>query len=163
LLHDPYAGHRDYDDPFWVGDPVRDTLWTDWDYALAEAISAIDQLTSPTGQPRWLTEDPEVYWDIGSSVDYSVKTLSDEAAKYKDGVPPEVNHFVKNPHKAGEFWTMEEWLEWRESLEDGPPIDRDAPEGARPPLPEELAEMQRAREERLAAKLAEAAEDYSVD
>ena len=164
LLHDPYAGHRDYDDPFWTPDPILHTQWTSWDFALAEAMAAIDMLTSETGQPRWLTEDPDVYWEIGTSVDYSMVELHDRVDKYKDGVPAGVNHFVKNPHKNGEFWTMEQWLEWRENQEDAEPrIDRAAPEGARPPTAEELVEMQRVREERIAAKYAEAAEDDSVN
>lgn len=146
-------------------DPLVDTQWTDWDYALAEAIAAIDMLTSQTGQPKWLTEDPGVYWDIGASVDYSVRTLADEAEKYKDGVPPELNLYVKNPHKpTGDFWSMEQWLEWREENEGSEPrLDRDAPEGARPPTTDEFLEMQKAREARLAALYAEAADDDSVD
>lgn len=164
LLRDPYGGHRNYDDPFWLPDPVMDTQWTDWDYALAEAIAAIDMMTSPTGQPRWITEDPDVYWEVGASVDFAIKTLHDETSKHKDGVPPELNYFVKNPSKTtGEFWTLEEWLDWREEHENEPRLDRDAPEGARPPTPEELDQMRRDREARIAAKYAEVADDDSVN
>lgn len=164
LLHDPYAGYRDYDDPWWTPDPLLHTQWTDWDYALAEAIVALDMLTSQTGQPRWLTEDPDVYWEVGTQVDYGVKTLVEEADKYKDGMPRELTNYLKNPTKNGDFWTLEEWLDWRERTEDSAPlIDRGAPEGAHPPTAEEMAEMQRLRQERIAAKYAEAAEHADDD
>jgi hypothetical protein len=141
-------------------DPLLHTQWTDWDYALAEAIAAIDMLTSQSGQPRWLTEDPDVYWEVGVAVDYGVRTLSEEIQSYKDGVPPELIHYLKNPTKTtGEFWTLEQWLAWREEHEDSEPIlERGAPEGARPPTSEELDQLRRDREARIAAKYAEAAE-----
>jgi hypothetical protein len=142
----------------WVPDPHRDTQWTAWDYALAEAVTALDMLTSETGYPRWMTEDPDVYWDIGESVDYSVQTLHGESEKYAEGVPPELRLYIKNPTKTtGEFWTLTEWLDWREDNE--PRLERGAPEGAHAPTPEEFIEMQRAREARIAAKYAEAADD----
>jgi hypothetical protein len=145
-----------------VPDPHRDTQWTSWDYALAEAVTAVDQLTSPSGHPRWLTEDPNVYWDIGESVDYSMQTLAKESEKYKDGVPPELQLFVKNPHKSsGEFWTLSEWMKWREENE--PKLDRDVPEGSHAPTPDEYLEMQRIRQERIDAKYAEAADADALD
>lgn len=165
LLHDPYAGHRDWDDPFWIPDPVLHTQWTDWDFALAEAVTALDSLSSQSGQPRWLAEDPDVYWDVITTVDYSIQQLAEEQRQYKEGVPPEISHYLHNPHKTtGEFWTMEEWLDWREENRDRAPIlDRNAPDGARPPTADELVAMQKAREERLARLYAEADEADSVD
>lgn len=123
-----------------------------------EAVTALDSLTSESGYPRWIAEDPDVYWDIGESIDYSIQTLHEETEKYKEGVPPELRIFTKNPHKTtGEFWTLSEWLDWREKNE--PKLDRSIPEGAHAPTAEEFQEMQRARDARIAAKYAEAAED----
>ncbi len=159
LLHDPYAGHRDYDNWMWVPDPGRDTQWTSWDYALSEAVAALDSLLGPSGHPRWLTEDPDVYWDIGEVVDYATQTVAQESKNYKDGVPPELTIYAKNPTKvSGDTWSMEQWLEWSEQRTEVR-LDRGAPEGAHPPTPEEFLEMQRARQARIDAKYAEAAED----
>ncbi len=161
MLHDPYAGHRDYDDWLWVPDPARDTQWTSWDYALSEAVAALDSLTGTSGQPRWLAEDPGVYWEVGESVDYATQTLHDATKEYKDGVPAELNLYVKKPSKpSGEFWTLEEWLNWKEEHEyDTVRLERNAPEGAHAPTPEEFLEMQAARQARIDAKYAEIADE----
>lgn len=150
-------------DPLWRPDPIKDTQWVAWDYALADAVNAVDMLTnSQTGQYRWLSEDPDVYWEVHESVDYGVQTLSEEAQKYKDGMPPELTLTLKNPVKTtGEFWTIDEWLAHAESSEAR--LDRDAPEGAHPPTPEEADAMHRARMERLKAALGEDAEDTPLD
>ena len=154
LLRDPYAGHRDYEDFYWTPDPVRDTQWTDWDYALMEAVTAIDSLTnSQTGQYRWLSEDPDVYWEVGESVDYGVQQLVKETEKYKDGVPQELTLYLKNPTKNGDFWTVEDWLKHKE--EESARLDRGAPEGARPPTSAERAARKKAQQERIAAALAD--------
>lgn len=156
-MRDPYAIHRDYENPWWLPDPVRDTMWTDIDYALVEAVQAVEAFTSKeSGQLRWLSEDPNVHWGIGRSVDYGVQELEQESAKYKDGVPREVTLYLKDPYKDGDFWTLEEWFEYLDSNESR--VDREAPEGSHAPTPEDRIAVQRAREERIAAALATADE-----
>lgn len=149
ILRDPYAGHRLYEHG-WVPNPATDTLWTEDDYLLVEAVTAMDSLMAPTGYPRWITEDPDVFWDISESVDYSVQQRNHHAEGYKDGVPDELTISVKNPTKRGDkpFWTLEEWLENVEK-DEAPRIDRDAPEGGHFPEPEELALMMAERQARI--------------
>jgi hypothetical protein len=152
LMRDPYAGHRNYEDPWWVPDPVRDTAWTEVDYALVEAAQTIESFTSSTsGQLRWLAEDPDVYWDTGETVDYATQQVARDSEKYKDGVPHEVTIFAKNPTKNGEFWTLEEWFDFLDR--DEARVDRGAPAGARPPTSADRAAMRKAREERIAKAL----------
>lgn len=146
-MHDPYAGHRNYSTPWWQPDPVRDTQWTDWDYTLLEACETIKMLRSPqSGQLRTLAEDPDVDWEIDYRVDYAAQDL----ARFEKEHEPEpgVDFFVTNPVKRNDepFWTVSEWLDDIEN--GGGKIDRQAPEGARPPTPEE---MQAIRERRAQA------------
>lgn len=156
LMNDPYAGHRDYEDPWWVPDPITDTAWTDVDYALVQAVQTVEAFTSKSsGQLRWLAEDPDVYWDLGEAVDYATQTVARYAEDhYKDGVPNELTIYPKNPQKAGEFWTLEEWFDFMDK--DDIRLDRDAPKGARPPTAEENQQLAEERAARLAAKWAEA-------
>lgn len=147
-MHDPYAGNRDYDDVWWQPDPVRDTQWTEWDYALLDACMAIEMMRSgQSGQLRNLTEDPEVDWEIEWVVDFAAKTMEEFNKEHKS--EPGVQFFPSNPTKStGEFWTFEQWLKYQES--ENRAMERDAPEGARPPTPEELREMQERRRAQVA-------------
>lgn len=146
VLRDPYAGYRDYDDPFWVPDPAKHTQWTHWDFSLAEAYRVKENFTDPnSGQPRWLAEDPDVYWEVGYSTSHAGADLrkAQEEVQEKPGVEP----YLRNPQKTGgqPFWTVEEWLEQREG--DGLPMERGVPEGSRPPSPEELVAMRARRQQ----------------
>ncbi len=146
-MRDPYAGHRNHDDPWWQPDPLTDTAWTDWDYALLEAKCAIEMLNDPqTGQLRNLTEDPEVDWDIGYRVNYGAQTMERFQKEHEKDDEPGVSFYLTNPRKSGDepFWGLSDWLK---DLESEQQVDRNAPEGARPPTPEELAEMRRRRTE----------------
>lgn len=154
-MHDPYAGHRDYADPFWVPDPDRHTQWTDWDYALMEAITVLDNLTDPaTGQFAWLAEDPEVAWELGHRVNYALKDLHEASAEVQD--EPWVTPYLKNPTKKGKFWTIEEYLQNLEN--DAKPLERGAPDGGHAPTAEENIERKRRAEERIRQAYLEAEE-----
>ena len=135
--------HRDYDDIWWQADPAKHTQWTDWDYALAEAYRTKENFTDPaTGQPLWLAEDPEVYWELGHRKSHAAADL--HKAQQEVGDEPGHTVFLKNPTKDGEFWTIEDWLDYSDES-DGQILERGAPEGARPPTPEELTEMREKR------------------
>jgi hypothetical protein len=146
IMHDPYAGHRNYADPFWVPDPQRHTQWTDWDYALMEAVTVLDGLTDPiSGQPSWLAEDPGVMWELGHRVNYAAKDLADAAKETES--EPWVSAYLKNPSKAGDFWTIDEYLQNLEN--DSKPMERGAPGGGHVPEPEDNIERKRRAEERI--------------
>lgn len=145
IMRDPYAGHRDYDDPYWTPNE-RSTQWTDWDYALAEAGAMLETFTDPeTGQPRWLVEDPDVAWNFGVRANYGYADLEREQESVKD--EKGVTVYLKNPEKIGDFWTVQEWLEHAD--DDDKPIERGAPTGAAPPSPADMMAMEAARKERL--------------
>jgi hypothetical protein len=142
-MRDPYAAHRDYDDIYWLPDVNKHTQWTEWDYALAEAYTTRENFTDPhTGQPRWLAEDPDVYWDIGETVSHAAADLQRAQEEVHDR--PGWDVFLKNPHKTtGEFWTIDDWLEQLES--DSRVMERGAPEGATGPSAEDLAALMERR------------------
>ncbi len=97
---------------------------------------------SMSGQLRNLSEDPDVYWDVGYRVDYGAQELHHFREEHDD--EPGVSFFLTNPQKKnGEpFWTL---LKWLESMETDQPIERGAPEGSRAPSPEELEAMRARR------------------
>ena len=144
-MHDPYAGYRDYDDPFWIADPVRHTQWTEWDYILLEAHETIEMIQSAdTQQLRTLSEDPDVQWDIAYRVDYGAQELERHNKDHE--TEPGVRFYLTNPRKPnGEpFWSVSDWLD---DIEKGDPvIERGAPEGGHAPDPADLiALMERRR------------------
>lgn len=163
ILRDPYAGHRLYEYG-WTPDPATDTLWTEDDYLLVEAVTVMESLMSKTGYPRWLTEDPDVFWDTGEAVDYGIQELVRASEGYKDGVPEELTIYLKNPTKRGDepFWTIEQWLEKTES-DDAPRLDRDAPEGGHFPDPEDMILMVEQRKARIEQLRAERQQLYADD
>lgn len=148
LMRDPYAGHRDYDDFWWQPDPVRDTAWTDVDYALVEAAQLIESFTSrESGQLRWLAEDPDVYWDTAEVVDYAMVEVANHAENYKEGVPHGVTIYPRNPTKDGDFWTIDEWLDYLDNHQ--PHVERNAPDGGHAPTIDEMEAREAARAERI--------------
>ncbi len=144
ILRDPYGGHR-HDDVWWQPDPVRDTQWTEWDYAILDAYTAIEMMRSgQSGQLRNLTEDPDVYWEVEALVDFAAKTVVEDRKDKED--EPGVQFYPAKPSKNGPFWTFEQWLEYQAS--ESRSMDRGMPDGARPPTPEELMAMQARRRAR---------------
>lgn len=121
---------------------MRDTQWTEWDYALLDAHSAVEMMrSSQSGQLRNLTEDPDVWWETDAVVDFAAKTVAEDRKDKPD--EPGVMFFPTNPHKNGPFWTFEEWLEHQES--EHRPMERGQPEGGHAPTPEELEEIRKRR------------------
>lgn len=121
---------------------MRDTQWTEWDYALLDAHSAITMMRSPlSNQLRNLTEDPDVYWEIEASVDFAAKTLVEDRKDKPD--EPGVVFYPTSPTKNGPFWTFEEWLEYQER--DDRALERGAPEGGHAPGVTDLQAIQERR------------------
>jgi len=149
ILQDTYAIHRHWWNPFWEPDSVRDTEWTDWDYALIKAYQVIEDMTSgSSGQLMWLAQSARVHWDVEARTDFADAAVQRE--REKRGTPkPGEELFATNPHVApGE--EMPTMLEWLEDLQTGNlGRESNAPEGARPPTPAEVEEMRAARKKRL--------------
>lgn len=137
--------HRDYEDPWWIPEPVRDTAWTDWDYILVEVYQAIESYTSPSsGQPRWISEDPEVYWETEVRVDFADASVRKATEAMKE-VPAGGSVYPVNPKKKDDkpFWTIQEWLQ---SLSEKGETEQGAPkEKGRPPTPLELKAIRERR------------------
>lgn len=154
-MRDPYAMHRpDVFDPWWVPDPARDTQWVDWDFALAEAITVMDtMIDDDTGQPRWLAEDPDIDWKVGTIVNFAEQTLHDAYEKLPEGSKG-YHLYLHSPFKQGEMWTIEEWLQNVE--DDEKQLERGAPPGGRKPTVAENAARMAAREERIRKALEDA-------
>ena len=89
-----------------------------------------------------VAEDPEVYWELGHRKSHAAADL--HKAQREVGDEPGHTVFLKNPTKDGEFWTIEDWLDYSDES-DAQILERGAPEGARPPTPEELTEMREKR------------------
>ena len=145
-MHDAYAGYRDYSDPFWA--PSVDPLWIDWDYALAEAWKVRESFTDDaTGQPRWLTDDPDVFWTVDEVVSHAAADLYKAQREIDD--EPWRKVYLKDPKKRNDepFWCIDEWLENLES--DNRVIERGAPIGGHAPSAEDMAEMRKRRLEAL--------------
>jgi hypothetical protein len=112
-----------------------------------------ENFTDPsTGQPRWLAEDPDVYWEIGETVSHAAADLHKAQEEVAD--KPGWSVHLKNPKKTtGEFWTIEEWLDNLES--ESRIMERGAPEGGGGPSPEDLIA--------LAERRRKAAEGTSIE
>ena len=112
ILQDPYALHRHWWDHYWTPDPVRDTQWTTWDYALAKAYQVIQDMTSDSsGQPLWLAQSGRVFWDTESRIDGAAAAVQ-VAAEARDKLKPGEIIYATNPHVAPgeELPTMLDWL-----------------------------------------------------
>lgn len=116
-----------------------------------DAHAAIEMMRGPSGQLRNLTEDPDVYWEVEAVVDFATRTVIEDRKDKED--EPGVTFYPANPTKTtGAFWTFEQWIEYQQR--EDRVLDRGQPEGARPPTPEELREMQE-RRRRIIAESAE--------
>lgn len=158
-MRDPYAEYRDWSDPFWQ--PTEEPRYTYWDFALAEAWQAKKNFhDDTTGQPRWLTDDPDVDWKIGTSVNFAEQQL-EEAYEKQDKNVKGVHLFLTDPYKNGEFWGIEEWLDFLENEEKQ--LERNAPQGGHKPTAAENAKRRADREARIKAALEGIAEDPSIE
>lgn len=143
ILHDPYALNRKWWDSEWVG-TFEDTLWTQWDFVLAEVYQTIQDYTdSETGQ--WIPFDQSgaVWWETRSSFSGSKAAIEKarDGRELKDGetlyAVPVFDESKPKPTLAS----------WARDLEEGkadlrPERHRDA----RPPTAAELSEI-RARKQ----------------
>lgn len=139
--------HRRWWDILWEPDLARDTQWTDWDYALLEAYSTIEDMTDRNGQLLWLAESPNVYWDNDTRINHAEAELQKigEESKMSPGETP----FLYNPHTedGSPLPTMVDWLK---SLDEGTnKHEKNTPQGARPPTSAERAERRKRREAAL--------------
>lgn len=161
ILRDPYAMYRDHNDIFWRPDPVRHTQWTDWDFLLAEAVAIMDggMIDDGTGQPRWLAEDPDVDWKVGTVVNFAEQDLAEAYEKLPEGSKG-YHLYLHSPYKKGEFWTAEEWLQNVENEEKQ--MERGAPSGGHAPSAAENQARRAAQQERI-RKALEGADDTSVE
>lgn len=159
ILRDYYAGYRDYSDPFWKfnGEPS----WTDWDYALAEAWQARQNFyDESTGQPRWMTDDPDIDWKIGVSVNFAEQQLQEAYEKLGDDKKG-YHLYLTDPYKkSGEFWTIDEWIDNLEREEKQ--LERSAPVGGHKPTAHENAKRKAAQQERI-RKALESADAASIE
>jgi len=147
ILQDPYALHRCYWREDWEPDPIADTQWTDWDFALDRAFQVIEDFTdSQNGQLIWWDQSPEVRWEVRkrfSGHDAAVERRRNELHESGKELDPGEDLYAvpvfDNPQKPP---TMNSWFEMLEE-ENGRIRPRGAPEGARPPTPQELADLKR--------------------
>lgn len=126
---------------------MRDTQWTDWDWALAEAYSVIENMTDRNGQLLWLAESPNVYWETDTRINHVEAELSRLAEERK--LDPGEMPFVHSPHTQ-DGSPLPTMLDWLQSLEDGTnKHERNTPQGSRPPTAAERAERRKKREAEL--------------
>lgn len=143
-------------DPWWVPDPVRDTQWTSWDFALSEAVTMLDtMMDETTGQPRWLAEDPDIDWKIGTIVNFAEQELANAYEKLPEDAKG-YHLYLHSPFKQGEMWTLEEWLQNVE--DDEKRLERGAPVGGHRPTAAENVARRAAMEERIRKALEDAGE-----
>lgn len=140
ILGDDFAGHRCWWDPDWVEDPALINVWTDWDFALLRAYQIIEDYTDKeTGQLVWIDQSPEVDWDVKSSFSGSIEA-EERAMKNRELKPGERLYSVPVPRNPDDPPSMSKWLEDMEN-DTARPMPANAPSGARPPTPDELAQI----------------------
>lgn len=154
ILQDPYALHRRYWEDDWEPDPVGDTAWTDWDFALDKAFQIIEDYTdAQNGQLIWWDQSPEVRWEVrtrssghDAAVERKRRSMEEAGKEYEPGDSPYAVPVFDNPDNPP---TMLSWLEMLEE-EDGRIRPRGAQQGGRPPTAQEKAELRASRESRQA-------------
>lgn len=112
LLHDPFAGHRHWE----TGEPLlpqSDAYWTEWDYALADAVTFIQDHTDKHGHLVWEVESDATDVVITKKIDkHDAKVEARTGGKnYK---PSKGEYFVSRvvlkPGWEDEGWpTYESW------------------------------------------------------
>jgi hypothetical protein len=146
LFHDQYAMHRKpWNEWLWGEEWVPDEFskdWTDWDYILADVYQLVTDFTDPeSGQIMWFDQSSEVYWDVRRKSSGYMEAVENSRKGDKE-LPPGVTLYAvpqfTNPENKP---TMTSWLK---DLEEGVSDRRPAEHrNARPPTPEELAEIRK--------------------
>ena len=122
IFRDKAVGFRD---PI-SGDIVGEVEWTQWDYALVDAVQLIEDYSNQHGIPIWDAEADNVEIEAHRKIDKfeAAKHRITGRDKYK-GQPGE--YFVPVPKKRfGEWPTFESWLEAQDTEKPQPsPFDDD--------------------------------------
>lgn len=140
ILGDDYAGHRCWWRDDWEENPALINVWTSWDFALLRAYQIIEDYTDKeTGQLVWVDQSPEVDWDIRHSYSGS-REAELRYMKDKELKPGENIYAVPSIRNPEDPPSMLKWLTDLEN-DQARPMPANAPQGARPPTPEELARM----------------------
>jgi hypothetical protein len=98
LCRDYYALNRNV----YSGEPiVSESMWTDWDYALAESIQFIDDYTTAEGHLIWEAESERVTFNAKKKIN-----------KARAAIDRKTKGTEKNPYKVsdGEYWVTEPLL-----------------------------------------------------
>jgi len=112
LMRDFYALNRN---PYTSEPFVFDTMWTDWDYALSEAIQFIDDYTTAEGHLIWEAESERVTFNAKkkinkarAAIDRRTKGSKDKPYNASDG-----EYWITEPVlMRGDDWpTLTEWFE----------------------------------------------------
>lgn len=110
LFQDHYALHRH----FYSGDVEREPVWTDWDFALANAVQIIDDFTTAEGHLVWEAESERVTFDAlkkinkaRAAIDRRTKGTKNKAYEASDG-----EYWTTEPvlMRGDEWPTMDEWV-----------------------------------------------------
>lgn len=142
ILGDPYAMHRKWWEPGWVGDPALVGVWTDWDYVLLHAYQLDEDLTdSESGQFKPYDESGDVKWEVHVSTSGSMEAIErfQENREKKPGERIWVEPVFDFPEDKP---TIGGWMVEREAGRDRVPVER---RNARPPSPAELAALREAK------------------
>lgn len=139
ILHDPYALHRKWWDREWKPE-FGDDSWTDWDYILADVYQTIDDYTDKsTGQYMPFDQSGDVWWDVKSKFSGSEAAIDKAKESRGDLKPGESLYAVPVFDETKPKPTLESWAK---ELDEGKADLRPAQHvAARPPTPEELAEL----------------------
>jgi hypothetical protein len=119
LFHDHFYGHRDY----FTGEPIRDPYWTEWDYALADAVSFMQDYTDSHGHLIWERDADYVEAVAVKKIDKAQaaidsKTKGSKNKPYQPS-PGETFQTVLRimPGYEDKGWpTFDEWAEEQEKL-----------------------------------------------
>lgn len=120
LFHDHFFGHRDVV----TGDPeiaASDVYWTEWDFALADAMQFIQDHTNKHGHLIWEQEGEQVEAVLTQKIDkvdakIEAKQRSRQNKKGKSAEAPPGEYYVSRlilrPGWEDEGWpTYESWYE----------------------------------------------------
>lgn len=112
ILHDKYAGYRDYLDPLWEyerGPYVNTSEWTDWDITLATILQLVEDYTDKnTGQLYWIDQSDKVDWEVKSMFSGSQAALDRE--KDHELEPGETLYAVPVFRDDEDRPTISDWL-----------------------------------------------------
>lgn len=111
LMEDPHFGNRD----FFTGAPIRSASdWTEWDFALANAMQLKEDLTNRHGLLEHEVEDPRMFVNAVKKID-KFQAAVDRKTKgtKKKGYEPEPGeYFVPDMQlRYGEWPSIKEYFQ----------------------------------------------------